>query len=134
MQARTPSSSDPTITVRPPPGSALEAPHDGSVAARSAASGGPEWVAISHGAGVYTLISGDIEPVVARHARVVRGARVGRVLAGDGNASPEVRIELVFKRVASDVKRASRGAQEPWTEGNIDGDFVFNAKPPAPAR
>lgn len=48
--------------------------------------------------------------------------------------TPDLPIELVFKRVASDVKRASRGAQEPWTEGNIDGDFVFNAKPPGPSR
>ena len=34
-------------------------------------------------------------------------------------------IEQVLKRVGASVKRASRGAQEPWMEGSIEGDFFF---------
>ena len=34
-------------------------------------------------------------------------------------------IELLFKRVASEVKRETKGAQEPWIEGGIEGDFMF---------
>lgn len=36
-------------------------------------------------------------------------------------------IELVLKRVVSGVKAASRGQQEPWMEGSIEGDFCFGA-------
>lgn len=34
-------------------------------------------------------------------------------------------IEQVLKRVVSGVKLESRGEQEPWMEGSIDGDFCF---------
>jgi serine protease Do len=34
-------------------------------------------------------------------------------------------IELVLKRVVSGVKAASKGQQEPWIEGSIEGDFCF---------
>ena len=38
---------------------------------------------------------------------------------------PNQPIEQVLKRVGADVKRATRGAQEPWMEGSIEGDFYF---------
>ena len=38
---------------------------------------------------------------------------------------PNVPVEQVLKRVGASVKRATRGAQEPWMEGSIDGDFYF---------
>jgi hypothetical protein len=38
---------------------------------------------------------------------------------------PNQPIEQVLKRVSADVKRATRGAQEPWMEGSIEGDFYF---------
>lgn len=34
-------------------------------------------------------------------------------------------IEQVLKRVVSGVKVASKGQQEPWMEGSIEGDFCF---------
>lgn len=34
-------------------------------------------------------------------------------------------IEQVLKRVVSGVKSASKGQQEPWMEGSIEGDFCF---------
>lgn len=37
-------------------------------------------------------------------------------------------IEATLKRVVGSVKAASKGAQEPWMEGSIEGDFYF--KPP----
>jgi TPR repeat protein len=38
---------------------------------------------------------------------------------------PGLPIELMLKRVGSDVKLASKGKQEPWSEGLIEGDFYF---------
>jgi formylglycine-generating enzyme required for sulfatase activity len=38
---------------------------------------------------------------------------------------PDQPIEMVLKATASAVKRASQSKQEPWQEGNIDGDFYF---------
>jgi formylglycine-generating enzyme required for sulfatase activity len=40
-------------------------------------------------------------------------------------------IEQALKRVYSGVKQASKGAQEPWEEGTIEGEFYFQpaAKP-----
>ena len=38
---------------------------------------------------------------------------------------PNLPIEQVLKRVGANVKRATRGAQEPWMEGSIEGDFYF---------
>lgn len=38
-----------------------------------------------------------------------------------------VPIEQVLKRVGSGVKLASKGRQEPWSEGLIEGEFYFRA-------
>jgi len=35
-------------------------------------------------------------------------------------------IELALKTVVTGVKMASRGSQEPWMEGSIEGNFSFN--------
>jgi len=40
---------------------------------------------------------------------------------------PGLPIEQVLKRVGAAVKLASRGRQEPWTEGLIEGEFYFRA-------
>ena len=42
-------------------------------------------------------------------------------------------IELVLKGVVSGVKAASRGQQEPWMEGSIEGDFCFGTCAPRSA-
>lgn len=51
--------------------------------------------------------------------------------------APNVPIESVLKRVVSGVKRATDGAQEPWLEGSIEGEFYFvsaaKTAPTAPA-
>lgn len=39
--------------------------------------------------------------------------------------SPNLQVELMLKRVNSNVKQASQGRQEPWLEGSIEGDFYF---------
>lgn len=39
--------------------------------------------------------------------------------------SPNVPIEVMLKRVSAAVETASKGAQEPWTEGSIRGEFYF---------
>lgn len=39
-------------------------------------------------------------------------------------------IEQVLKRVVSGVKFASKGQQEPWIEGSIEGDFCFGVCQP----
>jgi formylglycine-generating enzyme required for sulfatase activity len=41
--------------------------------------------------------------------------------------SPNVSIEAMLKRVSAAVETASKGAQEPWTEGSIRGEFYFKA-------
>ena len=43
-------------------------------------------------------------------------------------------IEQVLKRVVAGVKAASKGRQEPWMEGSIEGDFYFGAANPRPAQ
>lgn len=43
--------------------------------------------------------------------------------------APNLPVELMLKRVTSGVKGASRGMQEPWMEGSIDGDFYFRLTP-----
>ena len=40
--------------------------------------------------------------------------------------TPNMPIELMLKRVIAGVKRDSKGMQEPWIEGSLDGDFSFN--------
>lgn len=39
--------------------------------------------------------------------------------------TPNQPVELMLKQVTSGVKVASRGMQEPWMEGSIEGDFQF---------
>lgn len=46
---------------------------------------------------------------------------------------PDVPVELMLKRVVSGVKRESKGQQEPWMEGSIEGDFSFVGNPTATA-
>ena len=41
--------------------------------------------------------------------------------------SPNVPIEAMLKRVSAAVETASKGAQEPWTEGSIRGEFYFRS-------
>jgi uncharacterized caspase-like protein len=38
---------------------------------------------------------------------------------------PNLPVEQALKRVMSGVKLASKGRQEPWMEGSIEGDFYF---------
>src|SRR5207248_4979402 len=38
---------------------------------------------------------------------------------------PGLPIEQVLKRVGSEVKKDTRGAQEPWMEGSIEGEFYI---------
>lgn len=40
--------------------------------------------------------------------------------------TPNLQVELMLKRVTTGVKGASRGMQEPWMEGSIEGDFYFH--------
>jgi uncharacterized caspase-like protein len=42
---------------------------------------------------------------------------------------PNVPVETMLKRVSVAVEAESKGAQEPWTEGSIRGDFYFKAGP-----
>ena len=42
-------------------------------------------------------------------------------------------IEQVLKRVGADVKLASKGRQEPWSEGLLEGDFYFRPVAPSAA-
>ncbi|HEY5762536.1 MAG TPA: SUMF1/EgtB/PvdO family nonheme iron enzyme [Rhodocyclaceae bacterium] len=44
---------------------------------------------------------------------------------------PNLPIESVLKRVVSGVKQATAGAQEPWLEGSIEGEFYFVSAPKA---
>jgi hypothetical protein len=46
---------------------------------------------------------------------------------------PGVKIEDVFKNVRAGVRRDSKGRQVPWENTSLEGDFVFVARPPAPA-
>lgn len=42
-------------------------------------------------------------------------------------ATPGLPVEQLLKRVGADVRLASKGRQEPWSEGLLDGDFYFRA-------
>ena len=42
---------------------------------------------------------------------------------------PNLQIEQALKRVVSGVKKSSKGLQEPWMEGSIEGDFYFRGGP-----
>lgn len=47
--------------------------------------------------------------------------------------APNLPVELMLKKVTTGVKVASRGMQEPWMEGSIEGDFYFRlASSPQP--
>ena len=39
--------------------------------------------------------------------------------------TPNMPVEIMLKRVAAAVETASKGTQDPWTEGSIRGDFYF---------
>ncbi len=43
--------------------------------------------------------------------------------------TPNQPIEQNLKRVVAGVKKSSNGAQEPWMEGSLDGDFYFVGGP-----
>jgi hypothetical protein len=43
----------------------------------------------------------------------------------DHLGAPGLPVESVLKRVATSVRQASDGQQQPWTEGALDGDFYF---------
>ncbi len=50
--------------------------------------------------------------------------------------SPGLPVESMLKRVASGVRQATGGSQQPWTEGALDGEFYFASGPgpgPGPA-
>lgn len=42
---------------------------------------------------------------------------------------PNLQIEQALKSVVSGVKKTSKGQQEPWMEGSIEGDFYFRGGP-----
>lgn len=48
-------------------------------------------------------------------------------------ATPGLPVESMLKRVAAGVKDESRGAQQPWTEGQLEGEFYFAQLPVPPA-
>ena len=84
-------------------------------------------------------IGRGLAPVNAASGTLLSYATRPRSVAQDGDGAngvyttsllrhidtPNLQIELLLKRVANEVKRETRGAQEPWTEGNIEGDFMF---------
>lgn len=39
--------------------------------------------------------------------------------------TPGLAVESMLKRVASGVRQATGGSQQPWTEGALDGEFYF---------
>lgn len=47
--------------------------------------------------------------------------------------APNLPVELMLKRVVSGVKSASKGMQEPWMEGSIEGEFEFRTEAVAAA-
>ena len=70
-----------------------------------------------------TLISYATRPgSVAADGNGRNGLYTSKLLAQiDSNQQ----IELALKQVVTDVKTASKGLQEPWMEGSIEGDFCF---------
>lgn len=46
---------------------------------------------------------------------------------------PGLPIEIMFKKVRTNVKINTGGEQSPWYESSIDGDFYFSEKKSAPA-
>jgi uncharacterized caspase-like protein len=48
-------------------------------------------------------------------------------------AETGVPLEQMFKKVIAGVKADTHGAQQPWSEASIQGDFYFHAGEPSPA-
>jgi uncharacterized caspase-like protein len=48
-------------------------------------------------------------------------------------ALPNLPLEQMFKKVITGVRGATRGAQTPWFEASIQGDFFFHPLPPGAA-
>jgi formylglycine-generating enzyme required for sulfatase activity len=71
-----------------------------------------------------TLISFATRPgSVAADGTGRNGLYTGALLEQMNNQSQP--IELVLKKVVSQVKAASKSQQEPWMEGSIEGEFCF---------
>lgn len=94
----------------------------------------------------FRSVSGGLAKVDAASGTLISFAtRPGSVAAdGDGKnglyteyllkhmETPGLPIEQLLKRVGAGVKLASKGRQEPWSEGLIEGEFFFRAGvPPA---
>lgn len=73
-----------------------------------------------------TLISFATRPgSVARDGDGNNGLYTQHLL--DAIDAPGLTVEQALKRVVRNVKLASKGTQEPWIEGSIDGEFHFRA-------
>jgi TPR repeat protein len=88
-----------------------------------------------------TLISFATKPgSVAADGRSRNGLYTEQLLKHIGEAGAPV--EMMLKSVIRDVKTASNGRQEPWSEGSLEGNFYFRsaeneaqpALPPPPAQ
>lgn len=70
-----------------------------------------------------TLISYATKPgSVAADGAGRNGLYTSKLLA---QMDSTIQIEQTLKRVVTEVKAASKGKQEPWMEGSIEGDFCF---------
>lgn len=70
-----------------------------------------------------TLISYATKPgSVAADGTGRNGLYTSKLLA---QMDTNVEIEKALKRVVTEVKTASKGKQEPWMEGSIEGEFCF---------
>ena len=70
-----------------------------------------------------TLISYATKPgSVAADGTGRNGLYTSKLLA---QMDSNLQIEQSLKRVVTEVKSASKGKQEPWMEGSIEGDFCF---------
>jgi len=79
--------------------------------------------------GIRTLISFARVPAALPPTAKARTASIRASAQSHGDRRPADRAML--KRVGADVKLASKGRQEPWSEGLLEGDFYF--RPAAPA-
>lgn len=98
--------------------------------ARSFRSGGEGLARVSAPTG--TLISFATRPgSVAADGNGRNGLYTSELLKAIDE--PNLPVELMLKRVTSGVKQASKGLQEPWMEGSIEGDFEFRVVDVPPA-